>query len=126
MEKKKAYLFLRVTDRNTSKQTIRKMVSEMEQFASSQYEVLKTLVKVGQTRYSSDACDPGLLVDIKAERADVLIIKSYRTISTEISELKQFHQMLEKEGISCISMMDNVEMSSYLQMQSVYSGLRIV
>ena len=61
MDKKKAYLFSRVPDRDTPKSVIRKTVVEMELFASQDYEILKTVVKLGNTRYSSDAVDPEFL-----------------------------------------------------------------
>ena len=120
MEKKKAYLFLRIPDRGTSKQTIRRIVSEMDRFVSLDYEVVKTIVKIGHSRFINDACDPSLIEDIKAEHPDALIVRSFNALTSDVIELKKFYKALDAEGIELISISDNLEISSYLQIKGTY------
>lgn len=123
MDKKKAYLFLRVPDRNTSKSIIRKMVEEMELFASQHYEILKTVVKLGNTRFSSDAVDPDFLKEIKESGCDMLIVRSFSSLSTRDIELRVLYSNLNEDNICCLSMIDQADLCSYLYYQNSYKGL---
>lgn len=122
MDKKKAYLFLRVPDRDTPKSVIRKTVVEMEQFASQDYEILKTVVKLGNTRYSSDAVDPDFLKEIKESQCDILIVRSFFSISTKEIELRVLYSNLNEANINCISMTDRMDLCNYLYYQNTYKG----
>ena len=123
MEKEKAYLFLRVPDRSTPKAVIRNMVTELEQYASQEHEVLKTVVKVGHTRFSSDAVDPELLKNLKESGGQTLIVRSFSVLSTSDAELRKLYKMLDEEGIRCKSMTHQSDLCSYLYHQNVYQGL---
>lgn len=122
MDKKKAYLFLRVPDRDTPKSVIRKTVVEMELFASQDYEVLKTVVKLGNTRYSSDAVDPEFLKKIKESECDILIVRSFLSLSMREIELRVLYSNLNEANLNCISMTEQTDLCSFLYMQNSYEG----
>lgn len=122
MDKKKAYLFLRVPDRDTPKSIIKKTVEEMEQYASQDFDVLKTVVKLGNTRFSSDAVDPEFLKAIKESECDILIVRSFSSLSTSDIELRILYSKLNEVNINCISMTDCMDLCNYLYCQNMYKG----
>lgn len=96
----------------------------MERYESKNYEVLKVKVKLGHTRFSSDACDPSLFEDIQQEHADVLIVRSFYTLGGR-EELHEFQRLLDEEGIVCISIMDEMQLDAYLHWQDMYQGVML-
>lgn len=120
--RKRAYLFLRFPSKETTRKTIRKTAREMQQYASREYQIVKQVVKIGNTRFACDAADPYLLADIVAEDVDVFLVRCFQALGS-YDDLYEFYEKLEDRNILCLSMVENIDLPSYLHLQNASRGM---